>query len=59
MKMKKKKKYLKKEIVKMKVKLYREQDELLLLKFVKVNGSKKNFFDKFRAISDLIKNKNN
>ena len=43
----------------MKVKLYREQDELLLLKFVKVNGSKKNFFDKFSAISDLIKNKNN
>ena len=52
------KKYLKKEIVKMKVKLYREQDELLLLKFIKVNGSKKNFFDKFHAISELIKNKN-
>ena len=54
-----KKKYIKGNDVTMKVKLYRDTFEELLLKFTKIKGSKKSFFEKFSAISKLIKQKNN
>ena len=53
------KKFIKGNSVTMKAKLYRDTNVELLLKFTKIKGSKKNFFDKFTAISKLIKQKNN
>ena len=38
-----------------KIKLY-ESEEGLLLKLIKVEGSAKNFFDKFKEISEMLKN---
>ena len=41
--------------IKMKIKLYKFK-ERLILKFVKLDGDKENFFDKFKTISNLVKN---
>ena len=40
--------------IKIKIKLY-ESEEGLLLKLIKVEGSAKNFFDKFIEISEMLK----
>ena len=37
------------------IKLYQNKDGLFILKFKKIEGTKKQFIDNFKAISELVK----